>query len=187
MRAHDMARSRWALRAAHQLLDEAELEVLEELPSARMLGKFKEIHRLLREIGREIDAYDLHVTLTYTDSGEAVMDTIVLRDDNKAGVNLTLALTDAAGAPATVPHAPTWAVDNSFVVTVTPAADGMTAQVAPGTALGSATLTVTATNADGTTAICTQAISSISSDAVKAALRLTPVAAATPAVSGATA
>lgn len=56
-----------------------------------------------------------------------------LRDDQK--VQLTIAITDKKGKPAAVDGVPAWASSDETVITVTPAADGMGAQVdavAPG-------------------------------------------------------
>lgn len=67
---------------------------------------------------------------------------------------VTLAITNSAGAPAPVDGVPVWASSNATVLTVTPAADGMSAVVST-VAAGVARISVTA-DADmgaGTTTI----------------------------------
>lgn len=73
---------------------------------------------------------------------------------NTQQFNATLAITNAAGGAATVDGVPVWASSDETVVTVTAAADGMSA-VIPCVAPGTARITVTA-DADmgaGTTTI----------------------------------
>ena len=74
--------------------------------------------------------------------------------------NVTLTITNAAGAPAPVQGAPVWASSDDTVLTVVAAADGMTAAidtVAPGTArvsvtadadLGAGVITITGVSED---------------------------------------
>jgi hypothetical protein len=62
---------------------------------------------------------------------------------NTQQFNVTLAITNAAGVPATVDGVPVWATSDATIVNVTAAADGMSA-VAPCVAPGTARLTVTA-------------------------------------------
>lgn len=74
--------------------------------------------------------------------------------------NVQLAITDSRGNPASVDGAPVWASSDETVLTVTPAADGMSAvvdSVAPGTArisvtadadMGAGTKTITGVSED---------------------------------------
>jgi hypothetical protein len=55
----------------------------------------------------------------------------------------TVVYDDKAGAVAPIVGVPTWAVDNPAIATVTPAADGMSAEVTA-VAVGTANITVTA-------------------------------------------
>lgn len=57
---------------------------------------------------------------------------------------VTLVITNAAGNPAQVQGAPTWATSDATVITVTPAADGMSAVVASVAPGGPARITVSA-------------------------------------------
>ena len=63
---------------------------------------------------------------------------------NIGGISTTtVTYQDKAGSNVPVVGAPTWAVDNSAIATVVPAADGLSA-VVTGVAVGTATVTVTA-------------------------------------------
>ncbi len=66
-------------------------------------------------------------------------------------VAVTLAEKDAAGnvVPSDFPAPPTWASSDDTVVTVSPSADGSNADVATTGKLGTATITVNGTTADG--------------------------------------
>lgn len=57
---------------------------------------------------------------------------------------VALKISDAAGNPAKVDGAPTWVSNNSDVITVTPAEDGMSAELITTGALGELSVTVTA-------------------------------------------
>src|SRR4051794_31467381 len=57
---------------------------------------------------------------------------------------LTLAPKDRRGNPASLDGTPTWTSSDPGVLTVTPAADGMSAEISAVGPLGSATVTVTA-------------------------------------------
>jgi len=63
--------------------------------------------------------------------------------DDKS-VTASLAYVDAKGNPALVEGAPVWTTDRPDIVTVTPAADGMSAVIAPVGPLGSAQISVDA-------------------------------------------
>lgn len=79
---------------------------------------------------------------------------------NTEQFDATLVITNAAGQPAPVQGAPVWATSDATIVTVTAAADGMSAIipcVAPGTAritvtadadLGAGTVTITGVSED---------------------------------------
>ena len=64
-----------------------------------------------------------------------------LQDDQK--VKLTLNPKDSAGNSASLDGAPQWSSSDTSIVTVTPSADGLSAEVVSGN-LGTATITVTA-------------------------------------------
>lgn len=67
-------------------------------------------------------------------------------------VTVTTAFTDKKGNPAALPTgtpAPTWLVDNSAVLALTPAADGLSCLVAAVGPLGSATVSVKVNDASG--------------------------------------
>jgi hypothetical protein len=79
--------------------------------------------------------------------GTTTMNT--LKDTQK--VTVTLEADDAAGNPttSTFPSPPAWQSSDATVVTVTPSADGMSAEVATTGKLGTAQVRVDATTADG--------------------------------------
>lgn len=85
------------------------------------------------------------VKITFTAELDGIIQTgverMTLRDDQQVG--LTIAITDKKGNPAQVDGAPTWASSDETVVTVTAAADGMSANVVA-VAPGSARVVVTA-------------------------------------------
>lgn len=64
-------------------------------------------------------------------------------------VTLSVAFTDKRGQPAPIDGLPSWGVDNSDVLAITPAADGMSALVAAVGPLGSGMVSVTADSAPG--------------------------------------
>jgi hypothetical protein len=59
-------------------------------------------------------------------------------------VSATVSFVDAKGNPAKVDGVPVWAVDNTDVVVVTAADDGMSATFTPATTLGTAQVSVSA-------------------------------------------
>lgn len=63
--------------------------------------------------------------------------------DDKS-VTALLSYTDAKGNPALVDGAPVWTTDRSDIISITPAADGMLAVIAPVGPLGSAQVSVDA-------------------------------------------
>lgn len=64
--------------------------------------------------------------------------------------NLSIAgLVDKKGNPVTASVAPTWATDNSDILTLTPSADGMSCGVVAKGALGIANVNVAATTPSG--------------------------------------
>lgn len=70
------------------------------------------------------------------------MATFVLMDDQH--VELTIAAVDDAGNPTTLTSVPTWAVSDDTVLTVTPSADGMSADLVAVGKLGSSQVSVSA-------------------------------------------
>jgi len=83
----------------------------------------------------------------------AGVDSMTIKDNQEFDV--TLSFTDAGGNPASVDGVPQWSVDNTTALTVTPAADGMSAVVSANGPVGTGQVTVTA-DADlgtGTTTI----------------------------------
>lgn len=66
-------------------------------------------------------------------------------------VNITVKFVDKKGNAATVPNPPTWAVDNTELLAVTPAADGMSADVVAVGPLGDGTVSVKALDNSGNT------------------------------------
>lgn len=99
---------------------------------------------------------------------------LVLQDDQH--VPYTAAFTDKKNQPVTsFPTPPVWASSNPAVLTVTAAADGFSADVVAA-GVGTAQVSVTATNADGTQAVGTDDINVVAGDAVTAGLTAgTPV------------
>ncbi len=85
------------------------------------------------------------VKITFTANLDGVIQTgvenMTLRDDQQVG--LSIAITDRKGNAAQVDGVPVWAGSDDTVITVTPAADGMSANVV-GVAPGSARVVVTA-------------------------------------------
>jgi len=82
--------------------------------------------------------------------GKVSMADFTLKDTDPAGVG-AVSYVDADGAPAAAGAAPVWSVDDPTILAVTPAADGLSASIAPAQPpkLGTATVTVTLTNPDG--------------------------------------
>jgi hypothetical protein len=101
--------------------------------------------------------------------------------DSDPAATATVALTDASGAATTPDATPTWAEDsNGTVVTLAPAADGLSATisfVAPGTA----NLTFSVTDNDGTSVIATGSVEVTPGEAKTAEMTFTAGTATPPA------
>ena len=69
---------------------------------------------------------------------------------NEQEFDLSIAFQTAAGSPATVTGTPAWSASDPNIITLTVAADGLSAVVASGN-VGTATIAVTATTASGAT------------------------------------
>ena len=103
--------------------------------------------------------------------------------DSDPSATAAVALTDASGAATTPDQTPTWAEDsNGTVITLAPAADGLSATlswVAPGTA----NLTFSVTDNDGTSVIATGSVEVTPGEAKTAEMTFT--AGSAPASAGA--
>lgn len=100
------------------------------------------------------------------------MAAFILTDEQQ--VAATVAFTDAAGNPTTDDGTPVWAASDSTILTVTAAADGLSATVVAAGPLGNSQLSVTANPADGsgTPVVLTQDITVVASAAVAGTITL---------------
>lgn len=94
------------------------------------------------------------------------MPTLVLTDLQKCDLSVTFV--DSLGNPVTLPAAPVWAVSDATVLAITPSTDGLSASVSAAGKTGSAQVSVTGTNADGTPVVGTLDVQVTASDAVSA-------------------
>jgi hypothetical protein len=94
--------------------------------------------------------------------------------DSDAPATAAVVLTDAQGNPTTPDQTPTWAEDsNGTVLTLTPSGDGLSCLltwVAPGTA----NVTFSVTDNDGTKIVATGSVQVDPGEAVKATISFTP-------------
>ena len=127
----------------------------------------------------EVNAYCVPLTDTSRKVHIHMADLVVRDSDPDATVSVTLL--DAQGNPTTPDTIPEWAEDsNGTVLTLTPAADGLSATLswkAPGTS----NVTFSVTDNDGTKVVGTGSVQVDPGEAVKVQLNFTPGQAPTPA------
>lgn len=103
-----------------------------------------------------------------------IMGDIILKDSDPAA-HVAVEFFDAKGVPTTPDDVPQWATSDATVATVTPAADGLTAMVAPGVASATpATISVTSTDKDGTKIVGSGHVTVEPGEAATANLTFTP-------------
>lgn len=101
--------------------------------------------------------------LTFTNEGNIVMASIEVTTES-AELNASVAFLDAEGNPTTADDVPAWSSDNEAAATVAASEDGLSAVVSVGSP-GAAIISVTSTNADGTTAAAQGTVTVIAGDA----------------------
>lgn len=116
-----------------------------------------------------------------------IMSDFDLPDTDSATATVAAPL-DGAGNPISGAAAPTWATDVSTFVTLDVAADGMSAVATPvdGAGVGTTNVTVTFTNADGTTFTGTSSVTTELTDAASASISWADDGVITPAPAPAT-
>lgn len=94
------------------------------------------------------------------------MSAFILTDEQQ--VSATVAFTDAAGNPTSDDGTPVWAASDATILTVTAAADGLSATIVAAGPLGNSQLSCTANPADGsgTPIVLTQDFTVVASAAV---------------------
>lgn len=108
------------------------------------------------------------------EGGTALMGSLTMKDNDPAA---TAAVTfqDADGNPTAPDDIPAWSADDGgTIVTLTPAADGLSASVAPVGALGTANISMTSTDTNGTVVSATGDVTVVSSEAATADIEFTP-------------
>lgn len=103
--------------------------------------------------------------------------------DDQAPFTATIVLLDKAGQPTTPDDVPVWASSADNVATVTPAADGMSAQITVVGGLGSAQVVASTTDTDGTKLVLTGDVIVTAGEAVSGEIDFTlPAPVTTPVV-----
>jgi hypothetical protein len=105
---------------------------------------------------------------------------LTVRDSDPAAT-ASVALKDASGAVTTPDATPTWAEDsNGTIVTVAPAADGLSATISF-VSVGTANITFSVTDNDGTSVVATGSVEVQPGEAKQAEMTFTAGTAAPPA------
>jgi hypothetical protein len=107
----------------------------------------------LRKAADELDiiapgAARVAAPVLFFGKGGISMGAITVKDTD-APFGATVTFLDAKGAPTSPNDVPQWSSDNDAAASVVAAADGLSAEVSPGTP-GAAVITVSTTDADGT-------------------------------------